>query len=51
MQQTRNITNLRKFLEIVDVATTIVRIIFSIDLLHQFQITKLLKKKKKRRHK
>jgi len=47
MQQRKNITNLRKLLGIASVAIATIRIILSIDILCQFQVTKFLKKKKK----
>jgi len=47
MQQRKNIINLRKLLRIVNATIATIRIIFSIKILRQFQVTKCLKKKKK----
>ena len=47
MQQRKNITNIKKLLKFVNVATTTIRMILSTRLLNQFQITKMSKKEER----
>jgi len=47
MQQRKNTINLRKLLRIASETIATIRIIFSIKILRQFQVTRSLEKKKK----
>ncbi len=49
MQQEENITNLRKLLEIMSAATTIIQMILLMSILNQFQAVTSLKNQMKER--